>query len=63
MFGMHQVEKASTTEIGLRTVQHINKKWKDSGETFSNKECGPKIYKLMNDLLKSNILLESVSLT
>ncbi|KAK1796679.1 hypothetical protein P4O66_009702, partial [Electrophorus voltai] len=53
IIGMHQVEKTSmeiaeTTKIGLRTVQRIIKKWKDSGETSSSrKESGLK--KILND--------------
>ncbi len=40
IIGMHQAKKTSkeiaeTTKIGLRTVQHIIKNWKDSGEPSS----------------------------
>ena len=48
IIGMHQAEKTSkeiaeTTKIGLRTVQHIIKNWKDSGEPLSSrKKCGRK---------------------
>ena len=40
---LHQAEKTSkeiaeTTKIGLRTVQRIIKKWKDSGETSSSRK-------------------------
>ncbi|MED6272004.1 hypothetical protein CHARACLAT_025883, partial [Characodon lateralis] len=43
IIGMHQAQKTSkeiaeTTKTGLRTVQHIIKKWKDSGDPSSSKE-------------------------
>lgn len=53
IIGLHQAKKttkeiAETTKIGLRTVQHIIKTWKDSGEpSSSRKKCGRK--KILND--------------
>ena len=52
IIGMHQAEKTSketaeTTKIGLRTVQHIFKNWKASGEPSSRKKCGRK--KILTD--------------
>ncbi|MEQ2304719.1 hypothetical protein AMECASPLE_030191 [Ameca splendens] len=53
IIGMHQAEKTSketaeATKIGLITVQHIIKNWKDSGDPSSlRKKCGRE--KILND--------------
>lgn len=53
IIGMHLSERtpeeiAKTTKIGLRTVQHIIKDWKESGDpSSSRKKCGRK--KLLDD--------------
>ena len=49
---LHQAKKTKetdeTTKTGLRTVQHIIKTWKESGEpSSSRKKCGQK--KILND--------------
>ena len=54
IIGLHQAKKKEideATKTGLRTVQHIIKTWKDSGEpSSSRKKCGRK--KILTDRLK-----------
>uniref|UniRef100_A0AAX7U8R2 Pleckstrin homology domain containing, family A member 5 n=1 Tax=Astatotilapia calliptera TaxID=8154 RepID=A0AAX7U8R2_ASTCA len=48
-------ETAETTQIGLRTVRRIIKKWKDSGDPWSSrKKCGDCDRQSIKCLVKSN---------